>query len=166
MRDPSANRALLQQEIRDRLQSRGVRLTKPRLAIIEAIFAQEEHFDADLLLDRARAIDPSVSLSSVYRTLKILLDHDCLRTIELGDGQRCYDPNPSTQIQQQHVVCLNCQKVLPFQDPCLHLREQAILAAMGFKARELKVMISAECEALKREGSCPHANLRVAAVPS
>jgi len=162
MKDPSANRALLQQEVRDRLQSQGIRLTKARLAIIEAVFAQSGHFDVFALLDRARKIDSAVSLSSVYRTLKILTDQDCLRTIELGDGQRCYDPTPLHEGRHHHIYCLDCRMVIPFADPCLHLREQALVSAMGFKTRELKVVVSAECESKRQNGHCPHANSAIA----
>ena len=54
------------------LETKNLRVTTPRRAIIDAVFSTEDHFTAEQLLDMARVLDPAVSRATVYRTLPLL----------------------------------------------------------------------------------------------
>ena len=75
------------------LQSRGMRLTQQRRALVELIFRQHDHFDADALVDELRQ-DKSgatkASPSTVYRTLKELVEAGLLRRMHLN-GRAVYE---------------------------------------------------------------------------
>ncbi len=54
------------------LRKAGVRITRPRRVIVEILSASDDHPDALEIFRRASEIDPSLSLSTVYRTMKLL----------------------------------------------------------------------------------------------
>ncbi|MEO1104759.1 MAG: transcriptional repressor, partial [Pseudomonadota bacterium] len=68
MTDPLAHAAKLE----DALRADGVRITRQRAAILKVLAEAEDHPDATELHKRARELDESVSLATVYRTLAAL----------------------------------------------------------------------------------------------
>ena len=54
------------------LRTDGVRVTRQRVAILQVLREASDHPGAEDILMRARAIDPTVSLATVYRTLSVL----------------------------------------------------------------------------------------------
>src|SRR5690242_5744539 len=54
------------------LRRAGVRITRPRQVILDLLASMEDHPDAMEIYRRAVAIDPTMSLSTVYRTMKLL----------------------------------------------------------------------------------------------
>ena len=57
--------------VAERCIDKGLKMTGPRKVIAEALSKSDDHPDADTLYQRVQAIDPSVSLATVYRTLKL-----------------------------------------------------------------------------------------------
>ena len=103
-------------QIREFLTSKGLRKTTQRDAIIEAAFSTDRHYTADELLEMARGIEASVSRATVYRTLTILVESGLLRELDLGQGRKVYDPNFVDHPHHNHLICLDCQTILEFED--------------------------------------------------
>jgi len=74
----------LHQRIYEFLESKGLRKTSQRDAIIEAAFSTTEHYTADDLIVMAKKVDPSVSRATVYRTLPLLVESGMLREMDFG----------------------------------------------------------------------------------
>jgi len=136
------------------MESNGLRITNQRRAIIEAAFSTTEHYTADDLLERARAIDPSVSRATVYRTLPVLVQTGLLRELDLGKGQAYYDPNYATHPNHNHIICTDCDKIVEFEDYCLDVRESVLAKSLGFRAGTVRLRIEATCEELAQKGIC------------
>ena len=73
------NEARKLREYEQRLRDEGVRITRPRRAILQILSQAADHPDAMELFRRALAIDPTISLSTVYRTMKLLTESGVLR---------------------------------------------------------------------------------------
>ena len=82
-------------EIRERLntfiKAKGLRHTPQRDAIVDVIFASDEHFTADDLWEKLRGTDARTSRATLYRTLSLLSEAGLLEEIDLGDGQTTYE---------------------------------------------------------------------------
>ena len=62
-------------------------MTRPREVILEAAFSDPgDHFTADELFDKARAIDTKTSRATLYRTIALLVEGGLLHEIDLGKG--------------------------------------------------------------------------------
>ena len=144
--------------VRDRIyefiEHKGLRKTAQRDAIIEAAFGTTEHYTADDLLTMARRIEPSVSRATVYRTLPLLVECGVLKEMDFGKDHRFYDPNYIDHPTHNHLICMDCDKIVEFDDVHIDTLETCISKRLGFSAEKKVVRIEASCDELKRRGSC------------
>jgi len=136
------------------MESNGLRLTNQRRAIIKAAFSTTDHFTAEELLEKARAVDASVSRATVYRTLPVLVKTSLLRELDLGKDQMYYDPNYATHPNHNHIICSDCSKIIEFEDYCLDVRESVVAKTMGFQPDKIQLRIEARCDELAQTGAC------------
>lgn len=146
-------------EIRERLDTfikgKGLRHTPQRDAIVDAIFASDEHFTADDLWDKLRGTRVRTSRATLYRTLSLLTEAGLLQEIDLGDGQTTYDPNFLDRPTHNHLVCVDCGKVTEFEDEHLEILHDCITRRLGFRPVKQSLRIEACCEELRSKGRCP-----------
>ena len=72
MKSPTKPTSRKRPDYERELRRAGVRITKPRRVIIDLLAVMEDHPDAMEIYRRAIAVDPTMSLSTVYRTMKLL----------------------------------------------------------------------------------------------
>ena len=144
----------LRQKIYSFIEKKGLRKTVQREAIIEAAFSTTEHYTAEELLVLARRIEPSVSRATVYRTLPLLVETGMLKEIELGKDQTYYDPNFVDHPQHNHLICIDCQKIVEFEDKHIETLEDCITKRLGFSPAAKMVRIEGKCDKLKQSGDC------------
>lgn len=136
------------------LAGKGLRRTVQREAIIDAAFSTKEHFGAEELLKMARTIEPSVSRATVYRTLPLLVESGMLRELNLGGDMKVYDPNFVEHPTHNHLICVDCNKIIEFEDTNMELLENCITRRLGFSPANKMVKIEAHCDELRMKGSC------------
>jgi Fur family ferric uptake transcriptional regulator len=96
------------QDPAETLRGRGLRVTAPRLAVLEAV-EQVPHADADAVLRLARTVLPTVSVQAVYDVLHALTDAGILRRIEPAGHPARYERRVGDN--HHHVVCRGCGAV-------------------------------------------------------
>lgn len=147
-------------EVREKInmyiRNRGLRRTKQRDVIVEATFSTEEHFTIDELWERARKIDPKTSRATLYRTVAFLVEVGVLREIELGKDQTYYDPNFLDKPEHNHLVCIDCGRVIEFEDEHMKVLEDCVTRRLGFVPTRKNLRIEAGCEQLRKDGQCEH----------
>jgi Fur family ferric uptake transcriptional regulator len=144
----------LRQRIYEFLESKGHRKTTQRDAIIEAAFSTKEHYTADDLLVMAKKVDPSVSRATVYRTLPLLVESGMLREMDFGRDHKFYDPNYVEHPNHNHLICLDCAKIIEFEDVHIDTLEICISKRLGFTPMAKVVRIEAHCDEFKASGTC------------
>ena len=136
----------------ERLQEEGLKSTKQRDVIVERFFWLDKHISADELLEDVREHQPRIGYATVYRTLKLLVDLGFAVPKDFGDGQTRYDPIHNQDPQHDHLICIDCRKILEFNDELINERIQAIVADMKYTVRRKKIELYAECD----DESCPN----------
>jgi Fur family ferric uptake transcriptional regulator len=148
------------EDSRDKFQAyltkEGLRITNQRLAIFDAAFAQKEHFTAEQLLDKARAIDDSVSRATVYRTLPLMTESQILREVDIGSGEKFYLPATGGNTQVAQVVCVDCDKIFEISAPFMEWYGSTVSLKLGLKPVSQRLQVSAQCISQRQSGSCPH----------
>lgn len=144
----------VQQRFEAFLKKKSLRRTPQRDAIVQSAFDGKEHYTADELWDRARQKDSSTSRATVYRTLALLVESGLLRELDLGKEYKYYDPNFLDHPHHNHLICVDCDKVVEFEDAHMSLLEDCISRRLGFKPSRKTIRIEATCEELKRVGAC------------
>ena len=144
--------------IRERLDEfirrKGLRRTTQRDAVISSAFSKDEHFTAEELYERVRKKHPDVSRATVYRTLLLLVEADLLRAIDLGENQTTYDPNFHDKPSHNHLLCIDCGRVVEFEDAHIDLLNDCVTRRLGFKPLRQTLKIEGSCEQLRRTGRC------------
>lgn len=148
--------AAVEERLQAHYQRLGMRRTAQRETIIAAAFSSDEHFTADELWDRALALDPRTSRATVYRTIALLVEAGLLREIELGGDQAHYDPNFLARPNHNHLVCVDCGRVIEFEDSHLDVLNDCLTRRLGFRPSRHSLHIEACCEQLRKTGRCQH----------
>ncbi len=144
----------VRESVQQFLAGKGLRRTVQREAIIDAAFSTKEHFSAEELLKMARKIETSVSRATVYRTLPLLVQSGLLRELNLGGDMKVYDPNFVEHPTHNHLICVDCNKIIEFEDTNMELLENCITRRLGFSPANKMVKIEAHCDELRTKGSC------------
>lgn len=127
------------------LQSRGMRNTDQRRILVELVFSQHDHFDADALLDKLPRKGQSgyVSRPTVYRTLSEFVDAGLLRKFEL-DGRAVYEHDYGYP-QHDHLYCVQCHKLFEFEsDDLIELRDR-VAHEQGFRVTGHRLIVHGVC---------------------
>ena len=151
---PCPTKQAAKQKFIDFLETKSLRMTSQRQAIIDAVFSTEEHFTAEQLLDWSRVRDKSVSRATVYRTLPLLTESGLVREMDFGKDYKFYDPNYADHPDHSHIICEDCEKIVEFESDQIAQIESEISHKLGFAVKSQRLQITASCEELKKRGSC------------
>ncbi len=127
-----------------------MRNTDQRRVLVEYVFSQHDHFDADALIEKLprKGQEGYVSRPTVYRTLAEFVDAGLLRKFEL-DGRAVYEHDYGYP-QHDHLYCQSCQKLIEFQsDELLKLRDQ-VAQQHQFHILGHRMIITGICETCRR----------------
>ncbi|OHC44254.1 MAG: transcriptional repressor, partial [Rhodobacteraceae bacterium GWE1_64_9] len=98
-----------------RCEAKGLRMTEQRRIVARVIGAAEDHPDVEELFARAAAVDPRISLATVYRTVKLFEEAGILEKLEFGDGRARYED--ADRDHHDHLIDVNSGAVIEFVDP-------------------------------------------------
>jgi len=127
----------LRQELNDYMLKRGLRSTEQRRLIIDTFFDQHEHITIDSLLKLVRAVDARVGYATVYRTMKLLSESGVVQEHKFGDGFTRYEL-ADEDAHHDHLVCLDCGKIIEFEEPQIETLQEKIAKRYGFLVRAHK----------------------------
>ena len=110
---------------------KGLRITEQRKVIARVLSEAEDHPDVEALHARASAIDPGISIATVYRTVRLFEDAGILERHDFGDGRARYEPAP--EAHHDHLIDVETGKVIEFVDPELEQLQKQIAEKLGFR---------------------------------
>ena len=121
----------------------GLRVTNQRTLILEIIRQGKGHLDADEVYRRARKKQPNLSLSTVYRTLRMLKELGLVQEVHFGEDHHHYEVKAPHE--HHHLVCLGCGKVVEFQYPLSRYVKKNVTEAKGFDIVDTEIRMSGYC---------------------
>ncbi|WP_066554044.1 Fur family transcriptional regulator [Croceicoccus bisphenolivorans] len=110
---------------------RGLRITEQRRVIARVLSDSEDHPDVERLHERAVAIDPRISIATVYRTVRLFEEAGILDRHDFGDGRARYEASPESH--HDHLIDVETGKVVEFVDPELEALQRQIAERLGFR---------------------------------
>jgi Fur family ferric uptake transcriptional regulator len=129
-------------------RSRPQRYTAPQRDLVNYVFAQHNHFDADNLIDDLKKAGLRVSRATVYRTLSKLVDAGLLRKLDLG--QRTYYEHDYGYPQHEHLVCERCNRIIEFQSPALDALLRDVCSTHQFQSSGHTLIVRGTCAECNR----------------
>ncbi len=118
-------------DIEDLCATKGLRITDQRRVIARILSEAEDHPDVETLHGRAAAIDPRISIATVYRTVRLFEEAGILERHEFGDGRSRYEA--ASDDHHDHLIDVETGKVVEFVDEELELLQRRIAEKLGFR---------------------------------
>ncbi|MEM7059021.1 MAG: Fur family transcriptional regulator [Pseudomonadota bacterium] len=112
------------------LRSAGVRITRQRKVILKVLSEAEDHPDAMEVYHRALAQDASVSVTTVYRTLKLLQERGEIHRHAFEGGPSRFEPADSEH--HDHLIDLDSGQVIEFHSERIEAIQQEIAERLGY----------------------------------
>jgi Fur family transcriptional regulator, ferric uptake regulator len=116
-----------------RCEAKGLRMTEQRRVVARVIGAAEDHPDVEELFARAAAIDPRISIATVYRTVNLFEEAGILEKLEFGDGRARYED--AERDHHDHLIDLHSGEVIEFVDPEIEALQERIAARLGYRLK-------------------------------
>jgi Fe2+ or Zn2+ uptake regulation protein len=126
------------------LAERGLRLTRQRRAVLDAIAAAPSSLSAVQVYDAARAGCPELGLTTVYRTLEVLAEIGALRRVHGQD--HCEGFVPASAEHGHTVVCSGCGRVTEFTACDMHEVAEAAARQTGYRITDHFLQMSGLCD--------------------
>ncbi|MBA5776079.1 transcriptional repressor [Stappia sp. F7233] len=108
-----------------------MRMTDQRRVIARVIETSTDHPDVEELYRRAVAEDPRISISTVYRTVKLFEDAGIIARLDFRDGRARYETVPDEH--HDHLIDLKSGKVIEFRNEEIEALQETIARKLGYR---------------------------------
>jgi Fur family transcriptional regulator, ferric uptake regulator len=119
----------------DRLEKlcveKGMRMTEQRRVIARVLSLANDHPDVEELHRRAHAIDPHISIATVYRTVRLFEEAGIIARHDFQGGRSRYEEAPETH--HDHLIDMKSGKVVEFVDEEIEALQAAIAKRLGYR---------------------------------
>jgi Fur family ferric uptake transcriptional regulator len=117
--------------IEQRCIDKGMKMTEQRRVIARVLSESVDHPDVEELHRRAVAIDPNISIATIYRTVRLFEEANILERHDFGDGRSRYEE--MAEQHHDHLIDMQSGRVIEFQNPEIENLQREVARAFGYK---------------------------------
>lgn len=110
---------------------KGMRMTDQRRVIARVLSDASDHPDVEEVYRRASAVDPKISIATVYRTVRLFEEAGILSRLDFGDGRARYEEAPEEH--HDHLIDMKSGKVIEFTSTEIEALQERIARKLGYK---------------------------------
>ena len=117
-------------ELSERCAKSGLKMTGQRRTILQVLETAQDHPSVETVFERAKALDSSISIATVYRTLSLLDEMDLIVRHEFNENFARYE----TKVEHHHhLIDLETGEVIEFQNDEIEKLKEKIANELGFE---------------------------------
>jgi Fur family transcriptional regulator, ferric uptake regulator len=117
--------------LEDICTEKGMRMTEQRRTIARVLQQSDDHPDVEELYRRSSAVDPNISISTVYRTVRLFEDAGIIERHDFRDGRSRYETIPEEH--HDHLIDLRSGTVIEFRSEEIEAIQERIARDLGYK---------------------------------
>lgn len=125
------NQAMRESRLERLCADRGMRMTGQRRMIARVLSEAHDHPDVEEVYRRALARDPRISLSTVYRTVRLLEGEGIVERHDFGDGRARYEP--TGHAHHDHLINVKTGEVIEFTNEEIERLQERVAKELGFQ---------------------------------
>ncbi len=110
---------------------KGMRMTDQRRVVARVLSTSHDHPDVEELYRRAHALDPHISIATVYRTVRLFEEAGIIARHDFRDGRSRYEEAPETH--HDHLIDMKTGQVIEFVDPEIEALQEVIARRLGYR---------------------------------
>lgn len=110
---------------------KGMRLTEQRRVIARVLEQSDDHPDVEELHARAADIDSNISISTVYRTMRLFEEEGIIARHDFRDGRSRYETIPDEH--HDHLIDLKSGRVIEFRNERIEQLQELIAEELGYR---------------------------------
>ena len=110
---------------------KGMRMTEQRRVIARVLSVSSDHPDVEELHRRAHAVDPHISIATVYRTVRLFEEAGIINRLDFRDGRSRYEEHSDDH--HDHLIDMKTGKVVEFVDAEIEALQEAIARKLGYR---------------------------------
>lgn len=110
---------------------KGMRMTDQRRVVARVLSTSHDHPDVEELYRRAHALDPHISIATVYRTVRLFEEAGIIARHDFRDGRSRYEEAPETH--HDHLIDMKTGQVIEFVDPEIEALQEIIARRLGYR---------------------------------
>jgi Fur family transcriptional regulator, ferric uptake regulator len=114
-----------------RLKEQGLKRSAVRDVVLEEFLREGTHVSIEQLLERVRARVPATGYSTVYRTLRLLVEQGHAVARDFGGARTLFEP--ADKRHHDHIVCVRCGTVREFEDREIEALQEKAARRLGFR---------------------------------
>ena len=114
----------------------GLRMTLPRKVILEVIEDAEDHPDVEEMYRRAVVKDKTISIATVYRTIKLFEEAGIIEKLDIGDGRARYEEAGE---HHEHLVDVETGEIIEFVDDEIEKLQKKVAEKYGYELVDHKL---------------------------
>lgn len=149
-------------KFREFLKTKGQRLTPEREAVVRAVYATHEHFDADHWVN-SLSTQPgrkAASRSTVYRTLERMVEAGLIRKVALVNDRAVFEHDYGYP-HHDHLICKKCHKLIEFPNEEIASVLEKVAAEHGFRMTGHRLEVEGICAECSRPPKRSHRKLEM-----
>lgn len=134
----------------DYLRAKGLKLTNQRDVILDIFLKTERHLSIDDLYQLAKAKDPAIGHTTVFRTMRLLCECGIAREVDFGDRLVRYEHQLGHE-HHDHLICLKCGVFIEASDPEIEKLQDQLCERFNFFPQRHRMEIFGYCQKCRKK---------------
>lgn len=133
------------------LRSKNLKRTTQRDVILDVFLQTKAHVSSEELYERVKQVDRSIGFTTVYRTLKLLVECGLAHPVQVGDGYTRYEQGFHYS-HHDHLICVQCGELTEFFSQRLEALQEEIVRSHNFRMLDHSLRIWGLCKKCQAAG--------------
>ena len=122
----------LKTEFKGLLLKEGMKMTSARLAVLDNILSSDEHRECEEIFNALIKKKVKISRATTYRTLDVLVKHEYIRKLDIGDGKIRYEKKLGNP-HHDHMICIETGNIIEFYNEAIETLQDKIAENHGYE---------------------------------